>query len=49
MGTSKFTGVNQLSYEQAKKEIKAGDILFCSGSYLVSELIKKLQTLYLAM
>ena len=41
MGTSKFNGVNQLSYEQAKKEIKAGDILFCSGSYLVSELIRK--------
>ncbi|CAH2213511.1 YiiX/YebB-like N1pC/P60 family cysteine hydrolase [Tepidibacter aestuarii] len=41
MGTSKFNGVNQISYEQAKKEIETGDILFCSGRYLVSELIKK--------
>jgi hypothetical protein len=41
MGTSKFNGVNRISYEQAKKEIKTGDILFCSGRYLVSELIKK--------
>jgi hypothetical protein len=41
MGTSKFTGVKQLSYELARKEIKTGDILLCSGRYLVSELIKK--------
>ncbi|WP_017381644.1 YiiX/YebB-like N1pC/P60 family cysteine hydrolase [Paenisporosarcina sp. TG-14] len=41
MGTSKFNGLNQLSYEQAITEIKTGDILFCSGRYLVSTLIKK--------
>jgi hypothetical protein len=41
MGTSKFTGVKQLSYELAREEIKTGDILLCSGRYLVSELIKK--------
>ena len=42
MGTSKFDGINQVSYEQAKNKIKTGDILFCSGRYLVSEMIKKL-------
>lgn len=42
MGTSKFSGINQMSYEQAKNNIKTGDILFCSGRYLVSEMIKKL-------
>lgn len=41
MGTSKFNGITQLSYEQARKEIRPGDILLCSGRYLVSELIKK--------
>ncbi|PFN03466.1 hypothetical protein COJ51_16195 [Bacillus thuringiensis] len=41
MGTNKFNGINQISYEQAKKEIQTGDILLCSGNYLVSELIKK--------
>ncbi|MEH7754765.1 YiiX/YebB-like N1pC/P60 family cysteine hydrolase [Bacillus toyonensis] len=41
MGTNKFNGINQISYEQAKKEIQTGDILLCSGHYLVSELIKK--------
>lgn len=40
MGTSKFNGINKLSYEQARREIQQGDILFCSGRYLVSELIK---------
>ncbi len=42
MGTSKFSGINQKTYEQAKNNIKTGDILFCSGRYLVSELIKKI-------
>jgi hypothetical protein len=41
MATSKFNGIRQLSYEQAKREIQAGDIFLCSGNYLVSELIKK--------
>jgi hypothetical protein len=42
MATSKFDGIKQLSYEHAKNKIKTGDILFCSGRYLVSEMIKKL-------
>jgi hypothetical protein len=41
MGTSKFNGINKISYQLAKGEIKEGDLLFCSGRYLVSELIKK--------
>ncbi|WP_074594522.1 YiiX/YebB-like N1pC/P60 family cysteine hydrolase [Bacillus cereus] len=41
MGTNKFNEINQISYEQAKQEIQTGDILLCSGHYLVSELIKK--------
>lgn len=42
MGTSKFNSLNNISFELAKNEIKTGDILLCSGNYLVSELIKKL-------
>ncbi|QUW23699.1 hypothetical protein JSQ81_09450 [Sporosarcina sp. Marseille-Q4063] len=42
MGSNKFDGINQVSYELAKNKIKTGDILFCSGRYLVSEMIKKL-------
>ena len=49
MGTSKFSGINQLSYEQAKNDKKTGAILFCSGRYLVCEMIKKFQTHYLVM
>lgn len=41
MGTNKFNDLHRISYEKAKKEIKMGDLLFCSGNYLVSELIKK--------
>ncbi len=41
MGTKKFIGVHQLTYDQALKEIQTGDILFGSGDYLVSQLIKK--------
>ena len=41
MGTNKFSQVNQISYDQAISEINTGDILLCSGRYLVSELIKK--------
>ena len=42
MGTRKFNELKNISYELAKSEIKTGDIFFCSGRYLVSELIKKL-------
>lgn len=42
MGTSKFNDVKNMPYELAKGEIKTGDIFFCSGRYLISELIKKL-------
>ena len=42
MGTRKFNDLKNISYKLAKGEIKTGDILFCSGGYLVSELIKKL-------
>jgi len=41
MGTTKFNNLTQISYGEAKKLIKNGDIFFCSGRYLVSELIKK--------
>lgn len=41
MGTNKFIGVKQMSYQLARKEIQAGDLLFCSGRHIVSELIKK--------
>ncbi|MCU5605986.1 YiiX/YebB-like N1pC/P60 family cysteine hydrolase [Bacillus cereus] len=41
MGTNKFDRLDKVSYQQARKEIMTGDILFCSGNYLVSELIKK--------
>lgn len=41
MGTNKFSGINQISYNQAISQINTGDILLCSGDYLVSELIKK--------
>lgn len=41
MGTNKFNDINQISYEQAIREIQTGDIILCSGQYLVSELIKK--------
>lgn len=41
MGTTKFNELTQISYVEAIKEIKNGDIFFCSGRYLVSELIKK--------
>ncbi|NYF23938.1 YiiX/YebB-like N1pC/P60 family cysteine hydrolase [Sporosarcina sp. JAI121] len=42
MGTTKFNGISKMSYEQAKSKIKTGDLLFCSGRYLVSEMIKRL-------
>lgn len=41
MGTTKFNKIPQVSYDEAKIKIKNGDIFFCSGRYLVSELIKK--------
>ncbi|WP_431808215.1 YiiX/YebB-like N1pC/P60 family cysteine hydrolase [Lysinibacillus sphaericus] len=41
MGTIKFNKITQISYEEATKKIENGDIFFCSGRYLVSELIKK--------
>lgn len=41
MGTNKFSGLNQVSYDGAISHINSGDILLCSGNYLVSELIKK--------
>ncbi|NHM32534.1 YiiX/YebB-like N1pC/P60 family cysteine hydrolase [Neobacillus terrae] len=41
MGTNKFDGIKQLTYLDAKNEIRTGDLLFCDGHYMVSELIKK--------
>lgn len=41
MGTQKFVGVKQLPYQLARKEVRTGDLLFCSGRHIVSELIKK--------
>lgn len=42
LGTSKFNDLNNISFELAKHKIRTGDILFCSGNYLVSQLIRKL-------
>ncbi|MCP3764154.1 hypothetical protein NLX67_17530 [Domibacillus sp. A3M-37] len=41
MRTQKFQGIIQVPYEQAVKSIQTGDLLFCSGTYLISEFIKK--------
>ncbi|MBB6447220.1 YiiX/YebB-like N1pC/P60 family cysteine hydrolase [Bacillus benzoevorans] len=41
MGTTKFIGIHQLTYDRARKEIQTGDIFFSSGDYLVSQLIRK--------
>ncbi|OES45542.1 YiiX/YebB-like N1pC/P60 family cysteine hydrolase [Domibacillus iocasae] len=41
MKTKKFQGIVQVQYEQARQSIQTGDLLFCSGTYLISELIKK--------
>ncbi|WP_046179005.1 YiiX/YebB-like N1pC/P60 family cysteine hydrolase [Domibacillus tundrae] len=41
MGIKKFQGIIQVPYEQAVESIRTGDLLFCSGTYLISEFIKK--------
>lgn len=41
MGIKKFQGIIQVPYEQAVESIQTGDLLFCSGTYLISEFIKK--------
>ncbi|WP_046174924.1 YiiX/YebB-like N1pC/P60 family cysteine hydrolase [Domibacillus indicus] len=41
MGTKKFQEINPVHYEQAVKSIQTGDLLLCSGTYLISEFIKK--------
>lgn len=41
MGTRKFREIVQINYERAIEVIQTGDLLFCSGSYLISEFIKK--------
>lgn len=42
MATAKFNKVSTYHYNDIKKEIKAGDILFCSGKYVFSKLIRYL-------
>jgi hypothetical protein len=41
VGTKKFNNIRKLSYRQARRHLKTGDLLFCSGDHIVSELIKK--------
>ncbi|WP_377918492.1 YiiX/YebB-like N1pC/P60 family cysteine hydrolase [Bacillus songklensis] len=41
MGTDKFKNITVDKYENLINVLKSGDIFFCSGNYLVSELIKK--------
>ncbi|MFO0793341.1 MAG: YiiX/YebB-like N1pC/P60 family cysteine hydrolase [Candidatus Brocadiaceae bacterium] len=42
IATAKFNKVSACHYEDIKKEIKAGDILFCSGKYIFSKVIRYL-------
>lgn len=42
MATAKFNKVSAYHYKDIKKEIKAGDILFCSGKYVFSKVIRYL-------
>ncbi|MFC3886124.1 YiiX/YebB-like N1pC/P60 family cysteine hydrolase [Bacillus songklensis] len=41
VGTDKFKNITVDKYENLINVLKSGDIFFCSGNYLVSELIKK--------
>ena len=38
---NKFTTAKKIHYKQARKNIKPGDFLFCSGNYFISNLIKR--------
>lgn len=40
MGTSKFDNVPQRRYQDAAGQVKTGDLLFCSGEYAFSKLIR---------
>lgn len=40
MGTDKFKNIRAEKYDNLIKDLKSGDILFCSGNYLISQLIK---------
>ena len=40
MSTNKFDALKQVSYPDIRSDIKTGDILFCSGDYIFSKLIK---------
>lgn len=40
MGTSKFDGLNRVSYKSARNEIRTGDIFFASGNYPISRMIE---------
>jgi len=42
MPTPKFRGIQQLSYQNARNQIKTGDILLASGEYPLSRLIRKI-------
>ncbi|MEM1504871.1 YiiX/YebB-like N1pC/P60 family cysteine hydrolase [Domibacillus sp. 8LH] len=41
MSSQKFNGIIQIPYSQAVSKIQTGDLLFCSGTSLISEFIKK--------
>ncbi|WP_335870085.1 YiiX/YebB-like N1pC/P60 family cysteine hydrolase [Bacillus sp. 2205SS5-2] len=42
MGKAKFLNCEILSIEELRPQLRTGDLLFCSGNYLVSELIKQI-------
>lgn len=42
MSTNKFDALKQVNYSAVRNKIKTGDILFCSGNYPMSKIIRKL-------
>lgn len=40
MGTTKFYGIASYRYDEVEDKIKTGDILFCSGNYHFSKIVR---------
>ncbi|KAA6452494.1 YiiX/YebB-like N1pC/P60 family cysteine hydrolase [Bacillus atrophaeus] len=41
MSSDKFKSINTIKYKELKNDLRTGDLLLCSGEYLVSKLIKQ--------
>ncbi len=41
MSSDKFKSINTIEYTELKNDLRTGDLLLCSGEYLVSKLIKQ--------